>query len=221
MTSTASFSINDFMASMSANGLAWADRFEVSITTPKCLTGSSYDVSKLASIRADHVSFPPLTINSKRLQIFGASEPRPQSLDYGGENGLQIAFLLDKDMTIKSMFDYWLQSIVDVDNALVAYQSQYVTTLTIKQLDKNNNVTYSVEIDDTYPFATMSIDLDNASGNLPTRLMVGFAYRKWKNLGLPAFGQNASQSARITDVTVTKMAQNNSTSPADNTTHSS
>lgn len=216
MTNPATFSLDSFKGSIGTDGVAWTDRYEVSITAPTCITSAdaSFDASTLASIRADHVNFPPMTINNKRLQIYGTSEPRPMSIDYGGE-GLSITFLLDKGMKIKNMFDYWMQCIVDVDNALVGYQDDYICTLEIRQLDKTDNITYAVQIIDAYPFAQMPIDKNNSAQNSTDRLTVGFSYRKWANMGLPDFGTNASQPLLNQQVAVNTFAANNGVSPND------
>lgn len=196
------FTLDQFKAIVLGEGLAMSDRYEVAITSPRCLDGTAYQYTNKASILADHVQFPPMQVANKRVQIFGVSEPRPVALDYGGDN-LGITFLMDNSMQVKDMFDYWIQCIVDVDNALVAYQDDYICDIYIRQLDKADRVTYECLIEGAYPYAQSSLDANAAAAGSVQRLNVGFAYRKWRNTGLPAFGQNATQTKRDSTVKVT------------------
>lgn len=202
MVQKANFKLDDFKASMAEEGVANTDRFEVLISTPNCLQGLDRPYTGIASLRAEHVSFPPMLINNKRVQIYGPSEPRPMSLDYGGEN-LSITFLLDEWMLVKNMFDYWMQSIVDIDNSLVSYQEDYTTTIEIRQLNRQDDIVYACQIEGIYPYIQSTLEADNSAAGGVHRLTVGFTYRKWKNLVLPDFGGNVSQSQRDSNVKVT------------------
>lgn len=199
------YSLDNFKAEINRSGIAWTDRFEVIISPPQCISESSntvYDHSGLISLYAEQVSLPSLILESKRLQIYGPSSPRPIGINYGGD-GLNITFLLDEKMNVKTMFDFWIQSVVSGDSFLVAYQDTYTCDIRIRQLDKNDNIMYEVLIQDAYPFSTQNVDLNNSAQNSAGRLNVAFAYRKWKNIALPDFGANASQVKRNSDVQVT------------------
>ena len=81
---SAVFSLSNFVGTIAANGVAFTDRYEVTITPPNCIKANSlYNRSNLAGLMADHCAIPGLTINNKRLQIYGASYPRPMTMDYG------------------------------------------------------------------------------------------------------------------------------------------
>jgi hypothetical protein len=214
MTNKASFNLDAFKGAIGLNSVVWQDRYEIKISPPACLTGTSYDDTTLANLYADHVGFPQIMINNKRFQAFGPSAPRPMSIDYGGE-GLPITFILDGSMAIKSMFDYWMQCVIDPDNYSVAYQDSYTCHIEIRQLDKNNNIIYTCEMEDAYPFVQSAVEMGNSMTNQASHLTVGFAYRKWKNLGLPDHGSNAVQAERTAAVTVNQIAANNGISSND------
>lgn len=198
----AAFNLENFKSAIADRGVAWSDRYEIQFYAPNCLEGTDYDETELATLYAEHVNLPGMVITNKRQQIFGPSDPRPMSMDFGGEN-LTITFLADSQMDLRDMFDYWVQCIIDPDNYTVAYQEDYTATLFIKLLDKSDNEVYSVKIEDCYPFMVSPIDVNASAQNSVARFTVSFAYRKWKNEALPSFGENASQNARETQVKVT------------------
>ena len=61
----------------------------------------------------------------------------------------------------------------------VHYQRTYVTSITISQLDENNEETYGVLLVDAFPRSVSMLDLNSSTQNSSHRLNVSFAYRKW------------------------------------------
>jgi hypothetical protein len=176
----AKFTVNDFKGEVLGKGLAEENRFEVFIGIPPCLSGSSpWGKSMQGSIiRVESVTFPALTLHVKQRKIFGASESMPTGMDYGGEQGLAITFLIDRDMMTKKMFDAWIGSIVDTTTQTVAYPDQYRTMVGVHQLDRTDGSVYEAVIQDAYPKHVSSLQGTANSGNFH-RLQVIFAYRKW------------------------------------------
>lgn len=194
-TEAAHFSVEKFKAEVFDKGLAAEDRFEVIISAPQCLSGSGFDFTEMASLLCEQVFFPQLAIFTKQLHIYGPAYQRPVMSDYGGD-GLSMTFLLDQDMKIKQMFDYWMQCIINVDNYTVSYLDEYKCRIEIRQLDKSDHVIYTCIIDDAFPKNMQFLNLSQQSAGAFHRLHLTMAYRKWTIKQLPAIGANASQGAR-------------------------
>lgn len=197
------FNLDQFKANVFQKGLADADRFEVFFPTPPlCIYGkkAEFDQTFLAGLYAEQVYFPPLNIITKQLRISGPAFQRPVGIDFGGDS-LSISFVLDRDMEIKKMFDYWMQSIVSPDQFFVEYRKNYVCPIEIRQLNRDDEIVYSVLIEDAYPKSMVPIDLHSTNQGQYHRLNISFAYRKWKQLQLPSFGDNAIQTERDLKVT--------------------
>lgn len=125
------FSLSNFQSQVATSALARTNRFEVIITPPK--VAYRKDNSELASLFCEVSNLPPLNINVKPFKMYGPSHQRPVGSDYGGD-GLSMTFHLDSKMTIKRFFDDWMEGIVIRDTFNVAYQSNYVTSILLKQL---------------------------------------------------------------------------------------
>lgn len=179
----AEFSLDRFKARVLGEGLARTNRFEVLITPPLSLPTFSSDREKI-SMFCEVSNFPPLTLNVRQLKIFGPNFQRPISSDYGGD-GLSMIFHVDREMRIKSLFDSWIELIVNSVDWTVLYPSDYQTTITIRQLDEQNNVTYEIELYEAFPRSMNIMELNNSAQSQTHRLNVIFAYRYWRRTDFP------------------------------------
>lgn len=155
------------------------------------LTGAQKDApvnltdDRRVCLLCESTNFPALNIAVKTQRIIGPAYQRPVLSEYGGE-GLSFTFHVDREMTVKRLFDAWMQTIVNPETFTVAFPESYVCDVTINQLDESNNVSYAVVLEDAFPRAMNLMDLNNSSQNQTHRLTVMFAYRKWRTVGLSA-----------------------------------
>lgn len=174
----ANYSLDRFRAEvLSGSGLARTNRFEVSIRVP---LGMDWGDGDLVNLYCEQTNFPMMNINTKSFKIFGPAYQRPMSSEYGGE-GLSMTFHVDRDMKVKKFFEEWMHRIVDKDTFAVSYQENYATTITIKQLDEQENVTHEIELLEAFPRNMNLMELNNSSSNQTHRLNMLFAYRLWRD----------------------------------------
>jgi hypothetical protein len=174
----ANYSLDRFRAEvLSGAGLARTNRFEVSINVP---LGMDYGDGELVNLYCEQTNFPMLNINTKAFKIFGPSYQRPMSSEYGGE-GLSMTFHVDREMRIKKFFEDWMHMIVNKNTFAVSYQEKYVTTINIKQIDEQDNVTHEIELLEAFPRNMNMMELNNSSSNQTHRLNMLFAYRLWRD----------------------------------------
>jgi hypothetical protein len=102
--------------------------------------------------------------------------------EYGGE-GVSLTFHVDRDMNVKKFFDEWTAVVVDPDTGLVNYQENYISTINLRQLNEQENVTYELELFEAFPRSVNLLELNNSAQNQTHRLNVLFAYRYWKDKG--------------------------------------
>lgn len=171
------FSLDKFRSTVLSDlSLARTNRFEIFINTPPGLSAES---ARLASLYVEQASFPILNIGTKPFTIFGPTYQRPQFAEYGGE-GIPITFHVDRDMQVKQFFVDWCDKIVNPYSFEVGYQNEYITTINIKQLDEQDNITYEIELLEAFPRNLNLMELNNASTNQTHRLNVLFAFRYWR-----------------------------------------
>ena len=176
------FSIEDFRSAIFKDSLARTNRFEVIIPAPIGMSNSNSSYADFTSLYCEMASLPPVNISTKSFKIFGPTYQRPFGAEYGGE-GVSLTFHVDRDMNIKKFFDEWTSVIVDPDSGLVNYQENYISTLTLRQLDEQENVTYELELYEAFPRSVNLLELNNSAQNQTHRLNVLFAYRYWKDKG--------------------------------------
>ena len=179
----ASFNLSQFIGAVREDSFARVNRFEVFINTPRSLllTSKNKSNAEAVSLYCEMASLPPVNISTKSFKIFGPTYQRPFGAEYGGE-GISLTFHVDRDMQVKKFFDEWTARVVDPDSGLVGYQDDYISTIRLRQLDEQDNVTYEIELSEAFPRSLNLLELNNSAQNQTHRLNVLFAYRYWKDI---------------------------------------
>ena len=178
---TSSFNLDKFVSTIRNQSLARTNRFEVFIIPPRALTEWVGTDGSLVSLYCEQASIPSLTVATKSVKIFGPNYQRPMTSDYGGE-GLAFTFHVDRDMYVRKFFEDWMHLIVDPSSFTVGYQQDYVTSIFVRQLDEQDNVTHEIELLEAFPRNMNIMDLNHASANQTHKLNILFAYRYWINV---------------------------------------
>lgn len=175
----ANFSLDRFKAEVSQRGLARTNRFEIEMPIPRSLIGYYFSKDiQIVNLLCEQASFPPQIIGVRPQRIYGPLYQRPFGVEYGGE-GIPMTFLVDRQMDVKAFFDSWISKVVDPFQFFVYYRRDYSVDIRVHQLDENDKITYSVEIQDAFPRSVTIMELNNTSQNQFHRINVNFAYRKW------------------------------------------
>lgn len=178
---TATFNLERFLSIAKSDSFARTNRFEVFIIPPLALQNEYKNDG--VSIMVEQASFPLLNIATKGMKIFGPTYQRPVTSEYGGE-GTSITFHVDRDMFIKRFFEDWMHLIVNPYDFTVGYQEEYISTITIRQLDEEDEITHEVELLEAFPRNMNILELNNAATNQTHRLNILFAYRYWRETRL-------------------------------------
>ena len=175
-------------------GLAKANRFNVMFTPPdltlfnldlqgllqKALTDNLNPKNVLndprdISLLCDSVSMPGKQISTIDYQSVRQSVKVP----YGTvQDDVELGFLLTNDYHMKTVFDKWINSIVDADKYCVAYKKDITCDVVIQQLDEKDTPIYGVKLEEAFPVSMSNIELSNQSENTVQRLNVSFTYDK-------------------------------------------
>ena len=208
------FSLSNFQSLVGTSVLARTNRFEVIITPPRI--NQKKDISELSSLFCEVSNLPPLNINVKPFKIYGPNHQRPVGSDYGGD-GLSMTFHLDSKMSIKRYFDDWMEGIVTRDTYNVNYQTNYVTSILLRQLrpsegldsidgsnlnqngqtfplkinpfEDKDDIMYEIELLEAFPRSMNIVEFNNSAQNQTQRLTVVFAYRYWRRTDIQKFAE--------------------------------
>lgn len=168
----ATFSVEQFLSTVSSKGLARENRFEVIL--PEQLTGD-FPVSLLC----ESTSLPQMSVVTKQQRLFGPTYNRAATNDYGGA-GLQMVFLVDSDMKVKKYFDDWMHRCVAQSEFTAKYLKDYAFDIIINQLNEKNEVTYTIKLIEAFPTASGPMTLSQSAQDTFHRLPVTIAYRYWE-----------------------------------------
>jgi len=193
-----SSSLERFISQVNGRGLAKTNSFNVEISTPPCIRDVAGTISMppLLTLFCQSASFPATNIGVRELRITGPTYKRPYSIDYGGE-GIQLTFLVDSQMNIKSYFDLWMNKIINPLEFNAYYdekETKYSTRIDISQVTKTSTTElddvvgklqsvededdrYFIRLEDAFPRNIGLIELDTTAQNSVHKLTVNFAYR--------------------------------------------
>jgi hypothetical protein len=177
---SSNFNLSQFISQSRRDSFARVNRFEVFILSPPALRKNNRDAVSV-SLYCEMASLPPVNISTKSFKIFGPTYQRPFGAEYGGE-GISLTFHVDRDMKVKKFFDEWTASVVDPKSGFVGFQEDYISTIKLKQLNEQDDVTYELELEEAFPRSVNLLELNNSAQNQTHRLNVLFAYRYWRDV---------------------------------------
>ena len=192
-------------------GLAKGNRFNVIFTPPK-QTLLNFDLESIVSsaisgnfsaknlindprdisMLCDSVSIPGKQISTIDYQ----AQKQSIKIPYGTlHDDVSLTFLLTNDYYMKSMFDQWINNIVNTDTYGVAYKRDIVTDVIIQQLDEQNTPIYGVKLEGAFPTTMNEILLSNESTDTIQKLNVSFSYDRYVPQGALSSTGSAIRSA--------------------------
>jgi|TARA_B110000858_G_scaffold157789_1_gene180720 hypothetical protein len=192
-------------------GLAKGNRFNVIFTPPK-QTLLNFDLESIVSsaisgnfsaknlindprdisMLCDSVSIPGKQISTIDYQ----AQKQSIKIPYGTlHDDVSLTFLLTNDYYMKSMFDQWINNIVNTDTYGVAYKRDIVTDVIIQQLDEQNTPIYGVKLEGAFPTTMNEIVLSNDSTDTIQKLNVSFSYDRYVPQGALSSTGSAIRSA--------------------------
>ena len=189
--------IDTLKSSIAAKGgLARSNRFNVIFTPPKqsllnlkpevlvgqLASGDTPSVRSLLndprdiSLLCESVSIPGRSISTADYMADKQSNKFPNTLI---DSDIDMTWVLTNDYYMKTMFDGWLSSIIDMDTYTLGYKNDFATDVIIQQLNVDNIPVYGVKLEKAYPVSVNAIELSNTSENEVAKLTVSWAYDKY------------------------------------------
>jgi Leu/Phe-tRNA-protein transferase len=171
-------SINDLKAYIqSGNGLAMTNRFQVTLSAPPGISFGN-DMREF-TVLCESAIIPGKQITTSDYQLL--RQPIKMVTSYMNEDVI-FSFLLTNNYSIKKAFDAWIEQMISVEKYRAKYKNQYTTSIQIYQLDKNNNPTYGVRLNEAFPITMNAVTLDNTAENAIQKLFVTLAYTDYEVL---------------------------------------
>jgi len=160
-------SLNEFISNIKTSSLARQNRFTVSISSPNSSSAN------LVELFCEQALLPSLSFASQPVRTYG--EQREVVYDRNFES-VQLTFLVDRQMQVKSYFDNWTDQIINPYSRLAGFYDSYVRDIFIYVQDTKDNNTYEVVLREAYPKTIAAIQLDHNSKDV-MKLQVTFNYK--------------------------------------------
>jgi hypothetical protein len=165
-------SINQFISNIKSNGLSRTNRYAVNFTLPDLNSG----IVRNALLLCESVNLPSLNYATSETRTFGEVTHMPYERQYGE---VSMIFYVDKDMTVKGIFDTWMDSIQDPTTRTFNYYDEYAKDITIEVQDLENRKTYEVILHEAYPKNIGAIQLSSESRGI-MKMQVNFVYKYYE-----------------------------------------
>jgi hypothetical protein len=193
--------LNELLATFhGTDGYAKPAKFEIIITPPAGYQGASEaspnssgignlfkqsinqnkDVIKKVSMETSTCSFPGMVLETMEdTNIYGPTRKITSGQTFAE---IQTTVRMSSDMRERNFFDDWQRIAANRQDFSVGYYDDYVGTMQIFQLDKEDRRRHGVEIVEAYPSTVGELALDYGNMNALMLLPVTWSYRYWKNL---------------------------------------
>jgi hypothetical protein len=182
------FNINNFRSIMEGE-LASPTLFEVSFVGPQVTT----KVGERLTLMCNQAQFPGRAFGTTDYATHGPVRKTPNQNIY---DDIVLSFFCSKEMKEKEFMQDWQNAVCNASNPSpfsgfrFRYPDEYYTDLTIKQFDREGNVTYTATVIDAWPLMVNPLDANWGGTDSFHNLSVTFAYKYWKQEKIPT-GPNA------------------------------
>lgn len=165
--------LNEFIGNIKS-GVAKSQYFTVQLTLPSALDRVFKDSARKVTLFCDQTQMPGLSFSTSQVRSYGEFKEVPYEKLY---EPVTMSFYVDVDMTVRKLFDAWMELIQSPDTRDFNWPKQYMTdTINIYVEDMNDNRKYCVTLNKAYPKAVAPIQLDYASKDV-MKLSVTFTYQ--------------------------------------------
>lgn len=168
--------LNDFISQVKTVGMARTNRFSVILTPPQRLATLGNTGLRYHLLYCDQVQIPGLSLATIQNRSFGEFREVAYEKLYGD---LQMSFYVDNNMSVKKIFDDWMNIIQNPTSRNFEYYDNYVTDMQIEVQDTANRTRHRTYIYEAYPKTIAPIQLDYASKDV-MKLQVAMQYKYWK-----------------------------------------
>lgn len=173
----------DFIAEIKTKGLSRTNRFTVDFTPPRAMGENT----KRCLLFCEKATIPGINFATTQNRTFGEFRETPYDRLF---DPVTLTFHVDRNMTVKKIFDDWIYVIQDPKSKSFAWYSEYISPLTIRVQDLEDKVHYELVCHEAYPKSIGQIQLDAESKDT-MRLDVTFQYKYWTaaQIDQNAYGQ--------------------------------
>jgi hypothetical protein len=189
---TSGNSIENVLSSFRTNlGYAQPNRYEVSISPPQ--GGQSWSESILISrvrgdaqkisLRCETITLPGRNLTSTPdTNVHGPMREVVNNVNYA--DSVSMVFQASSDLRERVFFEKWQYTAFNPKTWNVGYYNDYIGTVDIYILDKNDLRKYGLKLHECFPKSIAQTELSYASNNEIIKLTIDMNFRYWTTLDI-------------------------------------
>mgnify|MGYP003140113792 CR=1 FL=1 len=186
--------LNDIISSFhDNNGYAQPNKYEVLIHQPAKLGGGGNenifsgmerksDIREI-SMRCESVQLPGRNLSTGTdSNIYGPTREIVEGVTYAED--LNMVFQASSGLDERVFFENWQRQAFNEKTWNIGYYKDYVGTIDIYLLDKQNQRRYGLKIHEAFPATITATDLNYGTNNEIIKTSVKFSFRYWTALNI-------------------------------------
>jgi hypothetical protein len=172
--------INQLVQEIQSSGLAYNNRYEVVVYTPRFMGASRINLMKSMSLRCDSVTIPGRGFSTTPFRFYGPARNMPYEQIYSGEVSMSV--MLSEDLRERKFFEEWMSGVSSIFNYKMGFYSDYTTIVDIDVINRQDQSTYTFTLEEVYPKAIGDIQVGYDKDNEFMRQDVTLCYRKYTQI---------------------------------------
>ena len=180
--SDTSASLKEFLSTFNTDvGYAQPNKYIVQIFPPVKLAPISFNDSRSISLRCESVTLPGRNLSSTPdSNVHGPLREVVNNVNYA--DSVAMVFQASADLRERVFFENWQYVAFNPKTWNVGYYHDYVGTVEIYLLDKNDKTRYGLKLMECFPKSIGPTDLSYASTNEMIKLPISMNFRYWETL---------------------------------------
>ena len=180
--------LNDFISHV-RDGMAKNNHFKVVLTVPSALTNMTEVNMQKIMLFCDQAALPGVSFGTTPIRSYGESREVPYEKLY---EPITLSFYVDANLTVKHLFDKWIQLVQSPVSRDFNYPQEYQTkTIELFVENMEGEGVYSCKLFDCFPKSVAPIQLDYAGKDV-MKLSVTLTYKYFETTLLSSFKPQAS-----------------------------
>ncbi len=176
---TDSSAFGNLLEALSADGYAYPNRYQVTITGPR-KSGDANEARSL-SLRCESVTLPGRNLASATdTNIYGPTREIVEGVTFAED--VSLTFQSSPGLKERVFFENWQKLAFNEKTWDVGYYDDYVGSVEIHLLDRQDKKQYGLKLHEAYPKTIGGAELSYTTNNEIVRITVSFSFRFWTNL---------------------------------------
>lgn len=168
--------LNEFLSRIKKEGLAKSNRYVVEFGVPQSVSADT----DLLRLYCDSVTLPGINLATANIRTTGDQREMVYERTF---EPITFTFYMDVNYEIRSIFEKWMNLVVNPNSSYIGYFRDYVKDITITPLNMDENFEnppYQLKLYEAYPKTMSAINLGYGNNEV-MKLTITVSYSYWRS----------------------------------------